>query len=80
SVDRQAAHLSGGEKMKLAMLMVSHVPNQPLLLLDEPDNHLDLESKQALAHALARYQGALILVSHDDHFVAEAKITRSWHL
>ncbi|MER0371182.1 ATP-binding cassette domain-containing protein [Vibrio vulnificus] len=80
SVDRQAAHLSGGEKMKLAMLMVSHVPNQPLLLLDEPDNHLDLESKQALAHALAHYQGALILVSHDDHFVAEAQITRSWHL
>ncbi|TXZ08314.1 ABC-F family ATP-binding cassette domain-containing protein [Vibrio mimicus] len=80
TVYRLAKHLSGGEKMKLAMLMVSHVANEPILLLDEPDNHLDLESKQALAKALAHYQGALILVSHDDYFVAEAQVEKCWKL
>jgi len=80
TVYRLAKHLSGGEKMKLAMLMVSHVANEPILLLDEPDNHLDLESKQALAKALAHYQGALIIVSHDDYFVAEAQVEKCWSL
>lgn len=77
---RLAKHLSGGEKMKLAMQMVSHVANEPILLLDEPDNHLDLESKQALAKALTHYQGALIIVSYDDYFVAEAQVEKCWIL
>ncbi|NOH78627.1 ABC-F family ATP-binding cassette domain-containing protein [Vibrio sp. RE86] len=69
--------LSGGEKMKLAMLIVSHQPNQPLLLLDEPDNHLDLDSKSLLAQALNEYRGGFILISHDDDFVSESGVTRS---
>ncbi|MBE4577659.1 ABC transporter ATP-binding protein [Vibrio navarrensis] len=76
SVHRKARHLSGGEKMKLAMLMVSHVDGDPLLLLDEPDNHLDIESKTVLAAALRDYRGALILVSHDDYFVEAAKLDK----
>ncbi|MFM2587836.1 ABC-F family ATP-binding cassette domain-containing protein [Vibrio sp. TBV020] len=75
SVFRQGAALSGGEKMKLAMLIVSHQPTQPLLLLDEPDNHLDLESKINLAQALKQYQGGYILVSHDHDFASESGVS-----
>ncbi|MGF1684586.1 ATP-binding cassette domain-containing protein [Photobacterium minamisatsumaniensis] len=77
SVYRKVAHLSGGEKMKLSMLMISHVANSPLLLLDEPDNHLDIESKQILATVLRDYKGAFILVSHDQDFIAEVGVNKS---
>ncbi len=69
--------LSGGEKMKLAMLIVSHQPAQPLLLLDEPDNHLDLDSKIMLAKALHNYRGGFILVSHDHDFASESGVKRA---
>ena len=75
SVYRKVAHLSGGEKMKLAMLIVSHKQGSPLLLLDEPDNHLDIDSKQILASALREYRGAFILVSHDVDFVEEVGVS-----
>ncbi|MEZ8882195.1 ATP-binding cassette domain-containing protein [Vibrio sp. 10N.222.54.F6] len=77
SVYRKVAHLSGGEKMKLAMLIVSHKQDSPLLLLDEPDNHLDIDSKQILASALRDYQGAFILVSHDADFVEEVGVNQN---
>ncbi|MDK9736827.1 ATP-binding cassette domain-containing protein [Vibrio sp. D404a] len=80
SVNRIAQVLSGGEKMKLAMLMVSHQFNQPILLLDEPDNHLDIESKVMLAKALMQYQGGYILVSHDQDFVHESGVNQSLRL
>ncbi len=80
SVFRLGKKLSGGEKMKLSMLIVSHQPNQPLLLLDEPDNHLDLDSKVLLADALKSYQGGFILVSHDQDFVAESGVVRQIEL
>jgi ATPase subunit of ABC transporter with duplicated ATPase domains len=80
SVNRSAQVLSGGEKMKLAMLMVSHQLNQPILLLDEPDNHLDIESKVILAKALAQYQGGYILVSHDLDFVHESGVEQTLRL
>ncbi|MEF1278185.1 ATP-binding cassette domain-containing protein [Vibrio fortis] len=80
SVNRSTRVLSGGEKMKLAMLIVSHQPNQPILLLDEPDNHLDIESKIILAKALAQYQGGYILVSHDQDFVHESGVEQSLRL
>ena len=62
--------------MKLSMLIVSHVANSPLLLLDEPDNHLDIESKQMLAAALNSYKGSFILVSHDEQFVEEVRTNK----
>jgi ATPase subunit of ABC transporter with duplicated ATPase domains len=77
SVYRKVAHLSGGEKMKLAMLIVSHKQDTPLLLLDEPDNHLDIDSKQILASALREYKGAFILVSHDSDFVEEVGVSQN---
>ncbi|TFH93224.1 ABC-F family ATP-binding cassette domain-containing protein [Vibrio ouci] len=76
SVFRLGSALSGGEKMKLAMLIVSHQPSQPFLLLDEPDNHLDLESKINLASALIHYQGGFILISHDHDFASESGVIR----
>ncbi|MGF1910774.1 ATP-binding cassette domain-containing protein [Vibrio kasasachensis] len=76
SVFRLGEALSGGEKMKLAMLIVSHQPTQPLLLLDEPDNHLDIESKIMLANALESYQGGYILISHDQDFAVESGVSR----
>lgn len=76
SVFRLGAMLSGGEKMKLAMLIVSHQLQNPVLLLDEPDNHLDLDSKVMLSQALRNYRGGFILVSHDCDFARESGIQR----
>ena len=78
-VFHKAGSLSGGEKMRLAMLIVSHQPDS-LLLLDEPDNHLDISSKDILSDALSRYNGSFILVSHDQEFVASCGITHTYSL
>lgn len=67
--------LSGGERLKVALLAVtrgSHAPD--LLLLDEPDNHLDLDSRQLLETALRNYSGTFLLVSHDPMFVQAAGV------
>ncbi|QWV05897.1 ATP-binding cassette domain-containing protein [Pseudoalteromonas shioyasakiensis] len=69
AVFKHAAFLSGGEKMKLAMCIVSNIESTAFLLLDEPDNHLDLESKQLLAKSLQDFKGGFIVVSHDKYFV-----------
>lgn len=62
-------NFSGGEKSRLALaLIVWQKPN--LLLLDEPTNHLDLEMRHALTVALQGFDGAMVLVSHDRHLMA----------
>lgn len=59
---------SGGEKARLALaLIVWQKPN--LLLLDEPSNHLDVETREALTTALAEFGGSMLLVSHDRHLL-----------
>jgi ATPase subunit of ABC transporter with duplicated ATPase domains len=65
-----AGVLSGGERLKAALACVLYAAEPPqLLLLDEPDNHLDLASKQALEQMLRDFPGALLVVSHDDAFL-----------
>ncbi|WP_236201762.1 ABC-F family ATP-binding cassette domain-containing protein [Pseudomonas pseudonitroreducens] len=69
-VELPSALLSGGERLKAALaceLYAEH-PAQ-LLLLDEPDNHLDLPSREALENLLRQYRGALLVVSHDAAFL-----------
>ena len=72
--------LSGGEKMKLMILIASHQSELPLLLLDEPDNHLDIESKTVLANALNEFNGSFILISHDQYLMSHIEHLSKVHL
>jgi len=67
--EKRCRVLSGGEKARLVMaLMLFDPPN--FLVLDEPTNHLDLATKEMMIAALSRYEGAMLFVSHDRHFLA----------
>ena len=69
--------LSGGEAARLLFCkLMLQKPN--VLVLDEPTNHLDLESINALNIALQRYQGTVLLVTHDHDLIDEVA-TRIWH-
>jgi ATPase subunit of ABC transporter with duplicated ATPase domains len=71
--------LSGGERLKVALLGLKQQAVE-LLLLDEPENHLDIESRELLAQAIRSFNGAVILVSHDESFVEECGIHESYVL
>jgi ATPase subunit of ABC transporter with duplicated ATPase domains len=67
-VDKRIRALSGGEKTRLVMArMLLDPPN--FLVLDEPTNHLDLATKEMLIHALTKYEGTMLFVSHDRTFL-----------
>ncbi len=67
-IEKKCRVLSGGEKARLVMAaMLFDPPN--FLVLDEPTNHLDLDTKEMLIKALAAYEGTMLFVSHDRHFL-----------
>jgi ATPase subunit of ABC transporter with duplicated ATPase domains len=68
-IEKRCRVLSGGEKARLVMaLMLYDPPN--FLVLDEPTNHLDIATKEMLISALSGYEGTMLFVSHDRHFLA----------
>ncbi|MGO2723406.1 MAG: ABC-F family ATP-binding cassette domain-containing protein [Lactobacillus sp.] len=67
-IDKRIEVLSGGEKMRCQLSRLMLQPSN-VLLLDDPTNHLDLESITALNEALVAYQGSLIFTSHDHEFI-----------
>lgn len=69
AVNKKISVLSGGERARLCMAAIL-LGNFNILVLDEPGNHLDVETVEALANALLEYKGTVIFTSHDRHFMS----------
>ncbi|WEK06586.1 MAG: ABC-F family ATP-binding cassette domain-containing protein [Candidatus Devosia phytovorans] len=75
-MDTKAKNLSGGERARLLMGIITF-GGPGMMILDEPTNHLDIDSRDALVHALNDYEGAVLIISHDRHLI-EATCDTLW--
>lgn len=75
-IETKVEKLSGGEKVRLLLGLMAHA-RPHILILDEPTSHLDIDSREALIHALNEYSGAVLLITHDV-WLAEASADRLW--
>ncbi len=76
---KKVKFLSPGERSRFAFSIFSY-RDYDLLILDEPDNHLDIETKEVLEKSLFDYEGTILIVSHDRYFVEEIGITKVLNL
>lgn len=77
NVKKKAGTLSGGETARLVLAQVTSKPID-LLVLDEPTNNLDIETLDIIADALRDFQGALVVISHNVHFLSRLGIDRAY--
>jgi ATP-binding cassette subfamily F protein 3 len=75
-IETKVQNLSGGEKVRLLLGLMAHAKPH-VLILDEPTSHLDIDSREALIHAINEYEGAVLLITHDI-YLAEACADRLW--
>lgn len=78
-LDRKIANCSGGEQTKLQLIRMLSEQKVNLLILDEPTNHLDLETRDWLASFINDFQGAVLIISHDRHFLDQT-VKEVWEL
>ena len=78
-VTSRVGRLSPGERTRAAMALLQ-ARGVNLLVLDEPTNHLDLPAIQQLEQALASYDGALLLVSHDRRLLENVRLDQRWEV
>ena len=79
SVHRSCSSFSGGERLR-ALLCLAAVVKPQLLLLDEPEQNLDIPARELLIECIQRYEGAVILASHDQEFVGQLMPDQIWRL
>lgn len=79
--DKTCYSLSGGERMRLLLCCLGMgAQASDLIILDEPTNNLDIQNIEILTAAISAYQGTVLVVSHDQRFLADIGITRYFHL
>ena len=78
-VNRPVSELSPGERTRAALALLQ-ARGTNVLVLDEPTNHLDLAAIEQLESALASYDGALLLVTHDRRMLANVHVDRHWRV
>jgi ATPase subunit of ABC transporter with duplicated ATPase domains len=78
AAEKPVSVLSGGERMRAGLACLACAAEAPqLLILDEPTNHIDLEAVELLEQALAGYDGAILVASHDARFLDAIGVTRT---
>jgi len=79
--DKKCESLSGGEKMRLVLCCLSAGNQAPdMIILDEPTNNLDIQSNEILTSVIKAFEGTIIAISHDEHFINEIGINQFIYL